>query len=214
MKVLPNGGLKPLGPRRLVVEGLPGRGRAGRLARARSTGPRLPGPGRVERAPTTLLEKDIVPLFYSRGVDGLARPWIARIKKSMKLTPTFSTNRMLYEYGEHFYRPAAAFYERLTANEVARARALADWKRNLQQHWGEVRIESAEALSPGGRAVGRASTCAPTCVSAPSTRRTSASRSTSARRMPSARSAMAKRRDEAGGGTRSGRLSLRGYDPL
>jgi starch phosphorylase len=102
-----------------------------------------------------LLEKDIVPLFYSRGVDGLARPWIARIKKSMKLTPAFSSNRMLYEYGEHFYRPAAAFYERLTANKVERARALADWKRSLQQHWGEVRVESAEAAQPGGRAVGQ-----------------------------------------------------------
>jgi starch phosphorylase len=102
-----------------------------------------------------LLEKDIVPLFYSRSADGLPRPWIARIKKSMKLTPTFSTNRMLYEYGEHFYRPAAAYFERLAANQLARARALAEWKRKLHQHWGEVRIENAEALSPGGRAVGQ-----------------------------------------------------------
>jgi len=37
-----------------------------------------------------------------------AASWILRMKRSMKQTPTFSTNRMLFEYGEHFYRPAAA----------------------------------------------------------------------------------------------------------
>jgi starch phosphorylase len=102
-----------------------------------------------------LLEKDIMPLFYWRGVDGLPRPWIARMKKSMRLTPTFSTNRMLYEYGEHYYRPAAAFHARLAANDFERARALASWKSHIQQHWGEVRVDSAEAVRPGERSVGQ-----------------------------------------------------------
>jgi starch phosphorylase len=102
-----------------------------------------------------LLEKDIVPLYYSRGVDGLPRPWIARMRKSLKLTPTFSTNRMLYEYGEHFYRPAASYHTRLGASNFQRARGLAAWKSFVQQHWGEVRVESAEAAQPGGRAVGQ-----------------------------------------------------------
>jgi len=102
-----------------------------------------------------LLEKDIAPLFYWRGVDGLPRPWIARMKKSMKLTPTFSTNRMLYEYGEHFYRPAAALHARLTADNFERARDVASWKAFIVQHWSEVRVEHAEATRPGERSVGQ-----------------------------------------------------------
>jgi len=102
-----------------------------------------------------LLEKDIVPLFYWRGVDGLPRPWISRMKNSMKLTPTFSTNRMLYEYGEHFYRPAASFHARLTADNFERARDVASWKAFITQHWGEVRVENAEAVRTGERSVGQ-----------------------------------------------------------
>jgi starch phosphorylase len=101
-----------------------------------------------------LLEKDIVPLFYSRGVDGLPRPWITRMKKSMKLTPAFSTNRMLFEYGEHYYRPAAAFHTRLAANNYERARALATWKGVIQSQWAGVRVESATAVRRDERRVG------------------------------------------------------------
>ncbi|MBN2370577.1 MAG: alpha-glucan family phosphorylase [Vicinamibacteria bacterium] len=101
-----------------------------------------------------LLEKDIVPLFYQRGIDGLPRPWIARIKKSMKLTPTFSSNRMLWEYGERFYLPSAHCFESLTAERLQRARKLAEWKTFIRQQWGGVRIEKAEAQSHGIRRVG------------------------------------------------------------
>ena len=63
-----------------------------------------------------LLENDVVPLFYGRAADGLPRAWIARMKRSMRLlTPVFSTNRMLWEYAERYYVPAARCYERLSA---------------------------------------------------------------------------------------------------
>jgi starch phosphorylase len=93
-----------------------------------------------------LLESDIVPLFYARAADGLPRAWIARMKKSMKvLSPAFSTNRLLGEYVDRYYRPAAEYYTRLTANGLERARALAAWRRMVGRGWKEVSVESVAA---------------------------------------------------------------------
>ncbi len=94
-----------------------------------------------------LLEKDVVPLFYSRQADGLPRAWIARMKASMKrLAPAFSTNRMIWEYAERFYLPAARHFAGLSANGMERARQLAAWKRSVQASWGQVRVEAVRAV--------------------------------------------------------------------
>jgi len=45
-----------------------------------------------------LLEQDIIPLYYTRGRDGLPREWISRVKKSIRtLAPFFNTRRMVQE---------------------------------------------------------------------------------------------------------------------
>ena len=93
-----------------------------------------------------LLEKEIVPIFYGRQADGIPRAWLARMKKSLKLlSPTFSTNRMLWEYSEGYYLPAARYYARMSENHMERSRALAEWKRSIRAKWKEVRIVSVEA---------------------------------------------------------------------
>ncbi|MBN1105941.1 MAG: alpha-glucan family phosphorylase, partial [Deltaproteobacteria bacterium] len=53
------------------------------------------------RALYDILEKDIIPIFYERGPDGLPRRWLAMMKASMhKLCPMFNTHRMVSEYWE------------------------------------------------------------------------------------------------------------------
>jgi len=55
-----------------------------------------------------VLEKDIVPLFYSRDRSGVPRGWIRMIKESIRsITPQFSTRRMMKEYIEHSLGAAA-----------------------------------------------------------------------------------------------------------
>jgi glycogen phosphorylase len=102
-----------------------------------------------------LLENEIVPLFYQRAADGLPRVWLSRIKKSMKLTATFSTNRMIWEYCENYYLKATRYYSLLSANGLERARKLASWKAHIYAHWGDVRIEHVAAIDPGARRVGQ-----------------------------------------------------------
>lgn len=102
-----------------------------------------------------LLEKDVVPLFYERGPDGLPRNWIARMKRSLRLLcPAFSTNRMLWEYAERYYIPAAEYYAKITQNQMESARQVAEWKRSLQEHWHEIRIERVEAVRNSTHRVG------------------------------------------------------------
>lgn len=53
-----------------------------------------------------LLENEIVPLFYERGVDGVPTGWVRRMKESLKsLGPVFNTSRMVGEYAERIYAP-------------------------------------------------------------------------------------------------------------
>ncbi|MGH9862206.1 MAG: alpha-glucan family phosphorylase [Candidatus Acidiferrales bacterium] len=102
-----------------------------------------------------LLEHDVVPLFYDRAADGLPRGWIARMKKSLRmLSPTFSTNRMLWEYTEKYYLPAARHYAQLSEKNMQRARELTKWKGFVRQHWGGVRVERVQATRDGTFSVG------------------------------------------------------------
>ena len=69
------------------------------------------------------------------------------MKKSIrKLTPQFSTNRMLWEYVEKYYLPAARQYKRLSEKGLARAKEVARWRAQVQTHWHGVRVESVSAL--------------------------------------------------------------------
>ncbi len=93
-----------------------------------------------------LLEKEIVPTFYNRGADGIPRRWIDKMKASMRtLTPMFSTTRMLKEYSNLLYVPAAGRWRRLTGEKYAAAKSLSHWKRDLTHKWNTVRIDEVIA---------------------------------------------------------------------
>ena len=84
----------------------------------------------------TLLEEQVVPEFYARDAEGIPLGWVARIRASLaQLTPRFSSNRMLAEYLEQLYVPAAtAHWERLE-RDLHPARDLCRWYRHLLHHW-------------------------------------------------------------------------------
>ena len=56
-----------------------------------------------------ILEQEIVPRWYDRDADGLPRQWLATMRESIKSSMwRFSTTRMLEEYVELLYLPAAS----------------------------------------------------------------------------------------------------------
>ena len=87
-----------------------------------------------------ILENDVVPLFYDRDAAGIPRGWLAKMKASMKrLSPVFSTNRMVAEYAERFYLPAASRLIRLSGDK-SRALSLMDWRKRLRAQGAEVKV--------------------------------------------------------------------------
>jgi starch phosphorylase len=93
-----------------------------------------------------LLERDVVPLFYDRGANGLPRRWIGHMKASIgALSYYFNTHRMVQEYTERFYLPGAERYWQLTADDMARAKALAAWKTRVRKSWDQIRVGKVEA---------------------------------------------------------------------
>jgi starch phosphorylase len=87
-----------------------------------------------------LLEQEIVPLFYhDRDAQGCPSGWVARMRASLgALTPRFSSNRMLREYVEQLYLPAAERY--LARLGVTPNQRMCDWQDALDKHWDHIRF--------------------------------------------------------------------------
>lgn len=98
-----------------------------------------------------LLEEEVVPAFHERDALGVPRAWVARMRESMaRLTPQFSTNRMLREYTQSYYLPLAAGSRGRMANAGALGRELKQWRESLARHWpalrfGNIAVETDEA---------------------------------------------------------------------
>ncbi len=91
------------------------------------------------------LETQIIPLFYSRGEDGLPREWIQKVKNSMKkLGPYFNTHRMVQEYFENYYKAAVEKRQIFAEKKWNNAKELAAWKENMVKNWGNIRLIKLE----------------------------------------------------------------------
>ncbi|HOC92300.1 MAG TPA: alpha-glucan family phosphorylase [bacterium] len=92
-----------------------------------------------------ILEKEVVPLYYERGSDGLPRRWIQMMKNSMKNNcPVFNTNRMVQQYAVETYDPCARRHDMLTENDCAETRAFTQWKIKVRSVWKNLKIRSVK----------------------------------------------------------------------
>jgi glycogen phosphorylase len=102
-----------------------------------------------------LLEREVVPQFYSRGIDGLPREWIRRMKASMRdVGGLFSSHRMLLEYAGRYYLPGLEAQARLAADGHAAAKVLAGYLERVRRGWPGVRVEELSSTSPAILKVG------------------------------------------------------------
>lgn len=92
-----------------------------------------------------LLETQVVPLFYKRNEQGLPLTWLQYVRASMtKLTARFSSVRMLQNYLDSFYLPAAKNLAARQADQGLNTKALQIWHRDLQSHWHEIHISDQQ----------------------------------------------------------------------
>ena len=93
-----------------------------------------------------IIEREIVPLFYSRGPGGLPNGWIEKMKKSFSTLPKeFNTHRMLQQYTELCYIPGHYQAIALGENHLERARKLLSWLEVIQSRWSGVVVREVQA---------------------------------------------------------------------
>ncbi len=101
-----------------------------------------------------LLEREVIPEFYSRDAQGIPGAWVARMRESMaRLTPRFSTNRAVREYTEQHYLPAASAYRERAAGKGAVGVQVVNWRRALEQKWAALRFGETKTETDGARHV-------------------------------------------------------------
>ncbi len=102
-----------------------------------------------------LLEREIVPMFYDRGADGLPRSWIQRMKRSMRLgCQRYNTARMVRQYAVEMYLAADDHARVLEMGGYERARALARWRRHIDRLWEGVRVLDVDGATGAELQVG------------------------------------------------------------
>ena len=104
-----------------------------------------PDLGRRDQRETTslfgLLEREIVPLYYDRGWDGLPHGWIEKMENNWRsLGPFVTAARMVRDYTIQLYEPAAGSSDLANAADGAAARDLAAWKQRVIAAWPIVKV--------------------------------------------------------------------------
>ena len=95
-----------------------------------------------------ILEREVIPEFYTRDERDIPMAWVARMRESMaRLTPRYSASRAVREYTEQYYLPAAVNYQSRIANNGEMGRKMVEWRHSLEQKWptlhfGEMKIET------------------------------------------------------------------------
>ena len=93
----------------------------------------------------SLLENDILPLFYNRNEQGYSEGWIKTIKNSIAtIAPHYTMKRQLDDYYDKFYTKQAANFKKLAANNNRLAKELAAWKETVAQRWDSIRVVSKD----------------------------------------------------------------------
>lgn len=88
-----------------------------------------------------MLEKEIIPLYYAKNSKGYSPEWIQTIKNSVtKITPRFTTKRMMDDYFEKFYNKLAKRHALLGADNYKVAKEIVDWKQNIVAHWDGIEV--------------------------------------------------------------------------
>jgi starch phosphorylase len=92
-----------------------------------------------------LLENQIVPLYYAKPDGKLPLAWLQLMRESIRsVTPVFNTQRMVKEYTERLYIPAAKSHETFSRDSCGPAAELSKWKTQIRKDWPQVRISDVQ----------------------------------------------------------------------
>lgn len=94
----------------------------------------------------SMLEHEIIPLYYSFSTEGYSKNWVAVIKNSIaKIAPHYTMKRQLDDYYSKFYNKEYERFQMLSANNNQKAIEIAAWKETVAQRWDSIKVVSTTA---------------------------------------------------------------------
>ena len=116
----------------------------------------------------SMLENEIVPLYFKKNFKGYSPEWIDRIKRSIgHIAPHFTMKRQLDDYISRLYIPEAKRAEKLKKNNFAKAREIVEWKEHVASRWNDIQIISVDindGQTPNGSALSSGNSIFVKCV--------------------------------------------------
>ncbi len=95
-----------------------------------------------------LLENQIVPLYYAKPDGKLPLAWLQLMRESIRsVTPVFNTQRMVKQYTEQLYIPAAQAYENFSRDGCGAAVQLSQWKTQMRKDWPQVHLSDVQVAN-------------------------------------------------------------------
>jgi starch phosphorylase len=92
-----------------------------------------------------LLENQIVPLYYAKPDGKLPLAWLRLMRESIRsVTPVFNTQRMVKEYTEQLYIPAAHAHDNFSRDGSGAATHLSQWKTQIRKDWPQVQVSDVQ----------------------------------------------------------------------
>ncbi len=89
----------------------------------------------------SILENDIIPLFYDQDENGVPHGWVEYIKKSIsEIAPVYTTKRMIDDYLSRFYLKMDDRLASLKENDIKLVRDITNWKRWVKSNWNDVEV--------------------------------------------------------------------------
>lgn len=89
----------------------------------------------------SLLENDIIPLYFNRGRKAYSAGWVKVVKNSIAtIAPHYTMKRQLDDYYEKFYNKEADRFKELVADNYAKAKEIALWKENVAARWDAIHV--------------------------------------------------------------------------
>ena len=93
----------------------------------------------------SILEQEILPLYYARNKKGYSEGWVKTIKNSIaRIAPHYTMKRQLDDYFSKFYNKQAERFKTLAANGYAKAKEIAAWKEEVAAKWDSIEVVSSE----------------------------------------------------------------------
>ena len=92
----------------------------------------------------SLLENEIVPLYYNKNSEGISQGWVMTMKNSIaQIAPHYTMKRQLDDYFSKFYNKMAERSHKLQADNYAKAKEIAAWKEVVAQRWDSIEVVSS-----------------------------------------------------------------------